>query len=299
MSADTRLTGAVEAGGTKFRAAVHQGSELVVLDEIRVPTTTPEETLGAITDFFRAQATDHGRPIESLGIASFGPLIVDRSSPDFGSMASTPKPGWSGAPMLSQLASDLGVPADIQTDVEAAAVAEAALITDPAISRVVYITVGTGIGVGIAIDGVPFRGIDHLEMGHIPVERHPDDTFPGRCPFHQSCLEGMACGPAIADRWGQPAEELGDRPEVWAMEADYLAQLASVLVYSFSPDRILYSGGVGARPEMAPLIANRLVERLAGYSVSLSNNPDLVATATLGNEAGLTGAGLLARSLGA
>lgn len=284
------LTAAVETGGTKFRAAVHDNA-LAVVDEIRIPTTEPAVTLDAVVDFLR--------PFEvaALGVASFGPLIVDRSSPGYGSMADTPKPGWSGAPMLRHLADALGVPAEIQTDVEAAAVAEHQRGAGQGSSRVVYITVGTGIGVGVAIDGVPYRGMDHLEMGHIPVERHPTDSFAGRCPFHGACLEGLACGPAIEDRWGQPAEELGDRAEVWALEADYLAQLASVLVYSFSPDRILFSGGVGARPGLADVIGARLQERLNGYSVSNSTNTNLVATAALGNEAGLTGAGLLARSL--
>lgn len=286
----TVLTAAVETGGTKCRAAVHDES-LTVVDEVRLPTTTPNETLDGLVDFLRPFN------VAALGVASFGPLIVNRASPEYGSMASTPKPGWSDARILSRLADGLGVPAEIQTDVEAAAVAEYARGAGQGVSRVAYITVGTGIGVGVAIDGVPYRGIDHTEMGHIPVERHPDDSFAGRCPFHGACLEGMASGPAIADRWGQPAEDLGDRDEVWAFEADYLAQLASVLVYAFSPDRILYSGGVGARPGFATLIGERLQERLNGYSVSSSANPDLVATAALGNEAGLTGAGLLARSL--
>jgi len=286
----TEVTAAVESGGTKCRAAVHD-ENLVVVDQVRLPTTTPDETLDGLVDFLRPF------DVAALGVASFGPLIVDRASPDYGSMASTPKPGWSGARILGRLADGLGVPAEIQTDVEAAAVAEYARGAGQGVSCVIYITVGTGIGIGVAVDGVPYRGVDHIEMGHIPVERHPDDTFAGRCPFHGACLEGLASGPAIAERWGSPAEDLGDRPEVWAMEADYLAQLASVLVYSFAPERILFSGGVGARPGFADLIGKRLQERLNGYSVSNSTNPNLVATAALGNEAGLTGAGLLAQSL--
>jgi len=284
------IVGAVETGGTKFRAAVFDDT-MTKLDEIRVPTTTPDETLDAVSTFLQ------GHAISALGIASFGPLVVDRSSPAYGSLASTPKPGWSDAPILSRLQDATGVPADIQTDVEAAAIAEAIQGAGVGHRRVAYVTVGTGIGVGVSVDGSPYRGVDHTEMGHIPVERHANDAFSGRCPFHAACLEGMACGPAIEDRWGAPAEELGDRAEVWALEADYLAQLACVLVYSFSPDRILFSGGVGARPGFADMISARTHERLNGYSVSNSSNTALVATAALANEAGLTGAALLGRTL--
>ncbi|MGI9610111.1 MAG: ROK family protein [Acidimicrobiia bacterium] len=286
-----RVLGALEAGGTKFRAAVVDEETLEVGDQVWIPTTTPTETLGAVIDFFR----DH--PAAALGIASFGPLIVDRSADGFGSVGPTPKPGWTGAPLLSHLSNELSVPADIQTDVEAAAVAEAEVGAGRGHRRVGYVTVGTGIGGAVAVDGVPYRGSDHTEIGHVPVRRVDGDDFPGRCPFHGDCLEGMACGPAIADRWNADPASLEDRDEVWDLEAKYLAQLVRVYAYSFAPDIVLFGGGVGTRPDMAPRIQAATLEDLGGYSVTHSANDELVATAGLGADAGLIGAALLARSL--
>ncbi len=283
---------AVEAGGTKFRAAVLE-EDMSVVDEAWIPTTTPDETLAAVEDFFAAQP-----PTTALGIASFGPLIVDRDSADYGCIAKTPKPHWTGAPLLSRLQDSLGVPADIQTDVEAAAVAEHELGAGRGHRTVGYVTVGTGIGAAVAIDGVPFRGRDHTELGHIPVRRVPGDTFAGRCPFHTDCLEGMACGPAIAERWEADPATLDDRDDVWDMEAEYLAQLVRLYTLSFAPDIVLFGGGVGTRPDMAQRIQTAAIADIAGYSVSHSDNHQLVATAGLGAEAGLIGAGLIARSLG-
>lgn len=292
--------GAVEAGGTKFRAAAYDFDQatgaLVVADEIRVPTTTPDQTLDAVGEFLASHAGGDS-PLAALGIASFGPLVVDADSPHYGALADTPKPGWSNAPILTSLQTAAGCPAEIQTDVEAAAVAEYRLGAGRNMPSVAYVTVGTGIGIGVAIDGVPFRGRDHTELGHIPVKRADGDDYAGHCPFHGDCLEGMASGPALQDRWGSSASTLADRPQVWEFESYYLAQLAQVLAYSFAPDRILFSGGVGAREDLAPLISAATIKQLAGYSVSHANNSNLVARAALGNDAGLTGAALLAASL--
>lgn len=285
------LVGAVEAGGTKIRAAVLDSSNAIV-DQARFPTTTPDETLGAVEAFFRDQP-----PVEALGIASFGPLVVDRESPAYGTMGATPKPHWSGAPILARLSAAVDVPAAILTDVEAAAVAEHRLGAGRGRSSVGYVTVGTGIGAAIAIDGVPFRGRDHSELGHIPVRRVEGDTFPGRCPFHGDCLEGMASGPAIAERWDADPITLDDRNEVWDLEAAYLAQLVRVYTYAFAPDIVLFGGGVGTRPDMARRVQAAVAGDLGGYSVSHAEDTDLVATAGLGADAGLIGAALLARSL--
>ena len=282
---------ALEAGGTKFRAAIIDG-DLGIVDQMRVPTTTPDATLGAVTDFFAGHST-----ISALGIASFGPLIVDRSSAAYGSIAPTPKPGWAGTPLLDHLRNTLGVSAEIQTDVEAAAVAEHRIGAGRGHDSITYVTVGTGIGAGVLVDGEPFRGRDHTELGHIPVRRVENDEFEGICPFHGDCLEGMASGPAIQARWGTTPSSLGGRDDVWNLEADYLAQLARVLTYAFSPDKILFSGGVGARKHLAPRIAAATTRHLGGYSVSRAPDSDLVATAALGNDAGLIGAALLAQSL--
>ena len=230
--------GAVEAGGTKFRVAIYD-DELTLLQQTRTDTLAPDQTIAAAIDFL-----DSNGPIAALGIASFGPLIVDRDSPQYGTIATTPKPLWSDVPLLDPFRTALGVPTEIQTDVEAASVGENLRGAGKGMNSVAYVTVGTGIGAAVTIDGVPFRGRDHSELGHIPVRRVPGDRFPGHCPFHGDCLEGMASGPAIEVRWGAPGLELDGRDEVWELEAAYLAQLVRVLAYSFVPDVVVFGGGV-------------------------------------------------------
>lgn len=286
MSDSTNL-GAIEAGGTKFRAAVLD-QDLAIIDQVWVPTTTPDETITACEEFFSS------RPIAALGIASFGPLVIDRSAANFGSVAATPKPYWTDAPLLGRLRDTLGVPTDIQTDVEAAAVAEWKLGAGQGYSSVGYVTVGTGIGAAVAIDGVPFRGRNHTELGHIPVRRIDGDTYVGRCPFHTDCLEGMAAGPAIGERWEADPAALDGRDEVWDLEAAYLAQLIRVYTLGFAPDIVLFGGGVGTRPDMAERINRAALEDLNGYA---ADGPPIIASAGLGADAGLIGAGLIAAAL--
>ncbi len=287
-NSNKKLWAAVEAGGTKFRAAVFD-TDLQIVAEERIPTTTPDETLGAVEAFFA-----NNPPVASLGVASFGPLVVDRTKADYGALAATPKPHWSGAPILGRLAASLNVPSDIETDVEAAAVAEYQNGAGQGYSRVGYVTVGTGIGAAFAEDGLPYRGRDHTEMGHIPVRRVEGDTYAGRCPFHADCLEGMAAGPAIGDRWQADPSSLDDRQDVWDMEAAYLAQLVRVYAYTFAPDIVLFGGGVGTRDGMAERIAEAVHNDDAGYAVS---GAPKVAAAGLGENAGLIGAALIARRL--
>ena len=285
------LLGAVEAGGTKFRCAA-VSSDMVVIESCWVPTTDPDTTLAAVAEFF-----DSVRPVAALGIASFGPVDLDPDSPGFGSIMDTPKPGWSGAPILGRLSEALGVPASIQTDVEAAAVAEQALGPQPRPRRLAYVTVGTGIGAAVAVDGAPWRGRRHSELGHIPVRRVAGDEYPGRCPFHRDCLEGMACGPAMAERWGLDPSEANGRDDVWRLEAAYLAQLVRVLVYSFAPDRIVFGGGVGSRPGLAEMIQAASRAELNSYADYISDDDSFVTAPALGDDSGLLGAALLARSL--
>ena len=285
------LVGALEAGGTKFRAAVVSG-DMTVAESISVPTTDPDETLAAVVDFFTG-----AEPVEALGIASFGPVELDPGSPGYGSVMATPKPGWSGAPILGRLSEALGVPAGIQTDVEAAAVAEQALGPEPRPRRLAYVTVGTGIGAAVAVDGKPWRGRHHSELGHIPVRRIAGDDYPGRCPFHGDCLEGMACGPAMAERWGVDPSDAAGRDDIWQLEAAYLAQLVRVLVYSFAPDRIVFGGGVGSRPGLAEMIRAESLTDLGGYADYTADGDVFVTAPALGDDSGLLGAALLARSL--
>lgn len=285
------LVGAVETGGTKFRCAV-VASDVTIVESDSVPTTDPDTTLAAVAEFF-----GQARPVAALGIASFGPVDLDPGSPSYGSMVDTPKPGWSGAPILGRLSEVLGVPAGIRTDVEAAAVAEQTLGPEPRPRRLAYVTVGTGIGAAVAVDGTPWRGRHHSELGHIPVRRVADDGYPGHCPFHRDCLEGMACGPAISERWGIDPSEAGGRDDVWALEAVYLAQLVRVLAYSFAPDRIVFGGGVGSRPGLAERIRAESRTDLGGYADYSINDAAFVTAPALGNDSGLLGAALIARSL--
>ena len=286
-----RLLGAVEAGGTKFRCAV-VSSDLTVVDSRNVLTTDPETTLATVVEFF-----ERSEPVAALGIASFGPVDLDPDSPGYGSITDTPKPGWSGAPMLDWLSEALSVPAGIQTDVEAAAVAEQTQDPEPRPRRLAYVTVGTGIGAAVAVDGTPWRGRHHSELGHIPVRRVTGDDYPGRCPFHRDCLEGMACGPAIAERWGIDPSDTDGRDDVWQLEAAYLAQLVRVLAYSVAPDRVVFGGGVGARPGLAEMIRAATRTELGGYADYSSGDDRFVTAPALANDSGLLGAALLARSL--
>lgn len=286
-----RLLGAVEAGGTKFRCAV-VARDMSLVESAVVPTTDPDTTLASVADFFA-----RAEPIEALGIASFGPVDLDPDSPGFGSITDTPKPGWSGARILRRLSDALRAPAGIQTDVEAAAVAEQALGPEPRPRRLAYVTVGTGIGAAVAVDGAPWRGRRHSELGHIPVRRVAGDDYPGHCPFHRDCLEGMACGPAMAERWGVDPSEADGSEDIWKLEAAYLAQLVRVLAYSFAPDRIVFGGGIGSREGLTEMIRAASRADLGGY-VDYSPADDTFVTApALGNDSGLLGAALIARSL--
>jgi fructokinase len=290
MTASTRL-GAVEGGGTKFRAAVVDAVSLGVLDELRVPTTTPAETVGQLISFFEGHD-----PVERVGVAMFGPVIVDPDRADHGACGPTPKPGWTGANVKAAVGGGGGGGGAIRSDVEAAVVAEATLGAGRGHRGVAYVTIGTGVGGAVAVDGELFRGRDHTEIGHIPVRRSPGDDYPGRCPFHGDCLEGMASGPALQERWSRDPQTLGDRPEVWSLEAGYLAQLVRVLVYTFVPDVVVLGGGIGTRPGFATQVQAAVTKDLGGYSMSHADDDRLVVTTALDNDAGLIGAALLAAS---
>lgn len=287
------LVGAVEGGGTKFRAALVD-DRMRVRDSVRVPTSDPENTLGAVAEFFRSS-----EPIDALGIACFGPLDLDEASESHGCLSDTPKPGWTGTAVLARLRADTGVQAAIQTDVEAAAVSEQALGPQPPPSSLAYVTVGTGIGAAVAVDGTPQRGRRHSELGHIPVRRAADDDYAGCCPFHGDCLEGMACGAALADRRAR-AEGCGaESPEerLWDLEARYLAQLVRVLAYSYAPDRIVFGGGVGARAGLVERVREHALVELGGYADDISRHAGTVTSPALGEDSGLLGAAVLAHSL--
>jgi len=287
----TSLFGAIEAGGTKFVCAVGTGPD-DLRAELRIPTSTPAATIAAALAFFREQAA-RGRPIAALGVGSFGPVELDLASPSWGHITSTPKPGWAGTDLAGELGRGLGVPVAFETDVNAAALGEGRWGAAAGLDDFVYVTVGTGIGGGVVAGGRLVHGRQHPEIGHLRVRReHAADPFPGCCPFHRDCLEGLAAGPAIAARWGKPAEELPADHPAWPLEARYLAELAATLALVLSPRKILFGGGVLQQPQLLPLIRQHLPELLAGYLEA----PE-IAPPALGSRAGLLGALALAEDL--
>lgn len=286
-----KLFGAIEAGGTKFVCAVGTGPD-DLRAETRIPTTTPAATIAEVLAFFREQQETHGK-IAALGIGSFGPVDLDRGSPTWGHITSTPKPGWAGTDLAGELGRALGVPVAFDTDVNAAALGEGRWGAAAGLADFVYVTVGTGIGGGAVSGGRLVHGKLHPEMGHLRVRRdRAIDPFPGICPFHGDCLEGLAAGPAIAARWGKRAEELPADHPAWNLEARYLAELAATLALMLSPRKILFGGGVPQQPALLPLIRHHLAELLAGYLEA----PEIAAPA-LGPRAGLLGALALAQDL--
>ncbi len=281
---------AIEAGGTKFRVAVARGRDVIA--DTTIPTTSPDETIGAAIDFIRGVG-----PVRSVGIASFGPLDLDPSSSSYGSITATPKPYWSGTPLLSRVRDALGVPTKIDIDVGGAALGEWRWGAAVGLSSFVYLTVGTGIGGGVLIDDRVHHGLGHPEMGHIALERIEGDDYAGGCPFHGACLEGMAAGPEIESRWGLPAGELADRPEVWELEAIYLAQALRTYTYTLAPQRIVIGGGVMQQPGLLELVREKVTEQLGGYVTSetlLGDLSEYVVAPVFGQDAGLMGAIALA-----
>jgi len=295
--------GAIEAGGTKFVCGIFDADELsleppLLISSTKIPTTTPAETLELAAAFFDG-ASGTG-PISALGIGCFGPVDLREGSPSWGSITSTPKPGWRNTDIAGFFRSRLKVPVAFDTDVDAAAFGEYLWGVAKGLEDFVYMTVGTGIGGGIFSGGSLVHGMLHPEMGHIKVARVEGDAFVGSCPYHRDCLEGMAAGPAIAARWGAKAETLDAGHEAWELEARYLARAFAAYALVLSPERIILGGGVGLRPGLAERVAVLLGEELGGYIEELRASERLssyVARPALGGEAGLLGSAALALRL--
>ncbi len=287
--------GAVEAGGTKILCLI--GSDLDhIVAQTRIPTGKPVETLAQVLAFFQ-QEVAAGGPLAAIGITSFGPLELRRSHPRYGFIRTTPKPGWSDVDMVGPVRRALGVPVGFDTDVNGAALGEGRWGAARGLDTFVYLTVGTGIGAGAVVSGRVIHGLGHPEMGHLSVPRQLGDDFPGDCPFHADCLEGMASGAALTARWGRPAEQLdGDElPAAVALEAAYLAAGLRNIVYPFAPQRIVIGGGVTGLPGLFPLLRANLAEALAGYpGLPEHTADDFIVPAALGSLAGLAGALVLA-----
>jgi fructokinase len=289
--ADGPVYGGIEAGGTKFMCAAGTGPEDVRGWE-RIETRSPGETLRDVVRFFR----EH--PVAGLGIGSFGPLDLDPASPGYGRITTTPKADWRDTALVQPLREALGVPVTLDTDVNAAALGEWTWGAGRGARNLIYLTVGTGIGGGAIADGKLLHGMTHPEMGHLLPPHDPArDPFPGCCPYHGDCWEGLASGEAMRQRWDRPAEDLPPDHEGWDLEADYLAAGVMSLMMTLSPERVVVGGGVAAAPGLLATVRERLAGRLNGYGAfpdTIEGLNGFIVPPGLGNRSGVLGALALA-----
>lgn len=277
----------LELGGTKCVAVGANGPEIV--ECVSIPTTDPEATLGAVDAVF-AEWSAQSRP-DALGIASFGPVGVGRDHRDWGFMLKTPKIGWTGADIAGHYQRLLGVDIGFDTDVNAAALAEARWGNAAGTSCNAYITLGTGVGVGIVMRGLPVHGWLHPEFGHLKARRSPGDRFAGNCPFHGDCIEGLISGPALAERAGMPGSDVDDDHPVWDDVVHDLGELLANLILAVSPERIALGGGIACgRPWLIGRARRAALHSLGGYLDGMSHDIDtIVAVSSLGEQAGPLG----------
>ncbi|HEX8584052.1 MAG TPA: ROK family protein [Allosphingosinicella sp.] len=291
MADANALTAGVELGGTKCVCTLADANGQI-LDQHSLPTTGPDETLGGIGDIL--DGWQQARGFRAIGIASFGPVHLDPASPNWGHIANTPKPGWRGADIAPRFRRRFQTPVAFDTDVNGAALAELRWGAGRGLGDFAYITVGTGVGAGLIANGRPVHGFAHPELGHVPVQRLPGDEWPGACPFHGACVEGLASGRALEARLaGRDIAAVAADDPLWTTVTHALAQLCHVIVCAAAPGRIAMGGGVLTRqPHLLPRIEAALVESLAGY-IDLPAEPYLVAPG-LGAQAGSLGAIVLA-----
>lgn len=288
------ILGALEAGGTKMVCAI--GDEYGNLtDRTTIPTETPDLTMPKLIEYFKKHK------IEALGIGTFGPADLNPDSETYGSITTTPKLAWANYNIRGAFADALQVPVGFDTDVNAAALGEATYGCMQNIKNGIYITIGTGIGAGILTEGNLLHGMLHPEGGHILLERHSSDTYRGCCPYHKNCFEGLASGPALEGRYEKKAIELANIPEVWELEADYIAKALVNYILILSPERIVLGGGVMHQEQLFPLIRKKTAEYLNGYiqTEELKNLDTYIVPPSLNDNQGVLGCLKLAhRALG-
>lgn len=281
------LFGAIEAGGTKFVIAVGHSPQEIVARHV-IPTTQPEETFAAVRAWFDA----HG-PLSAIGIASFGPVELDRSAPNWGYITDTTKVGWRDSNFAQMLSDHYGIPVGFDTDVNGAGLGESLYGAGQGIGAIVYLTVGTGIGGGLIINGVPVSGAGHPEMGHAyPRRDSGDQDFAGHCIYHGDCMEGLASGPAIFARWGATLSDLPQSHVAHELVASYIAQLCYGLFALTSVERIILGGGVMQTPGLLERVQER-TKAIGGNYLPGRDRQDIVRPG-LGDNAGITGALILA-----
>ena len=294
------LIGGIEAGGTKMVCAIGEVDAAVIngekdistkpvriLERISIPTTNPSETLPKMIDFFSEKG------IAALGIGCFGPIDLNKKSDTYGYITKTPKIEWADCDIVGTFADALGVPVGFDTDVNAAIYGEVLWGAARGCDSAIYIPVGTGVGVGVYCNGGLLHGLVHPEGGHILLQRHPRDTYRGKCPFHENCLEGLASGPAIEGRYGVPAVELAEREDVWEMEAYYIAQAVTNYILTYSPQKIVLWGGVMHQNQLFAMVRKNVKEFLGGYVQSPLLQGDLkdyIVAPELGENPGILGA---------
>lgn len=286
--------GGIEAGGTKMVCAI--GDEKGELFErVTIPTRQPEETFEEMIRYFS------DKQIEALGIGCFGPVDLNRSSATYGFITSTPKPGWKNTDVVGKFQKAFSVPVGFDTDVNGAILGEVMLGAAKGCENAIYITVGTGIGVGVYVNGGLLHGLVHPEGGHILLAKHPKDTYSGKCPYHGCCFEGLASGPAIEERWGKKAEMLADEMNVWELESYYIAQAITNYILTYSPQKIILWGGVMHQNQLFEQIRAKVPELLSGYiqhPAVTEKIADYIVPPALGDNPGILGAiqlGVLAR----
>ncbi|MFV0255619.1 MAG: ROK family protein [Erysipelotrichaceae bacterium] len=286
------ILGAIEAGGTKFVVAIGNENGNII-DRISFPTTTPQETINKVIDYFS------DKKIEALGLASFGPIDLNKESKTYGCFTNTPKIGWSDFNIVEALQKALNIPIGFDTDVNGAALAEAVIGDSKHLNSVLYLTVGTGIGGGLILDKKPIHGLSHPEMGHVRVNVRFDDSYRGNCPYHHNCVESLAAGPSIEKRWGQKANSLSTQHPAWDLEAYYLSQAICSYILILSPERIILGGGVMKQKQLFPLIHKYVREGLNNYLASEMIDSDkieeYIISPSLADDSGIIGALILAR----
>ena len=284
--------GALEAGGTKMVCAI--GNENGELEKrASFPTQTPETTMPELIRFFKEEQ------VEAMGIGCFGPVDLDRKSGTYGYITSTPKLAWANYNMVGEFQEALGVPVGFDTDVNGAVLGEVCFGAARGCETAIYITIGTGVGVGVYVNGGLLHGLLHPEAGHVLVARHSEDKYAGKCPFHPDCLEGLAAGPAIMERWGRPAAQLAGEERVWELESYYIAQAVANYILTLSPQKVILGGGVMHQEQLFPLIRRKVVELLNGYircDAILQGIDEYIVPPALGDDPGIKGALMLGKN---
>lgn len=283
------MLGSIEAGGTKFVCAVGN-DELSIEKIVSFPTTTPEETMKQVIDFFKQYKLD------AIGVGSFGPIDINSSSKTYGYITNTPKVGWKNFDFVGNLKKEFNIPIAWTTDVNAAAYGEYVAGAAEGLNSCVYYTIGTGVGAGAIFNGKFVEGFSHPEMGHMIVRRHPQDTYEGNCPYHDDCLEGMASGKAIEKRSGIKGHDLNENDNIWKCEAYYIAQAVYNTTLMLSPEKIILGGGVMKQAHLLERIRKEYSSLMQKYVLT----PDLqeyIVTPALGDKAGTTGCLALAREM--